>query len=36
MAEVNAQKHLVQRTPTPSDVEGWVNAAKKLPQMVTH
>jgi predicted flap endonuclease-1-like 5' DNA nuclease len=36
MAEINTQKHLVQRTPTPSDVENWVSAAKKLPQMVTH
>jgi len=36
MAEVNAEKNLVRRVPTLSEVTGWVESAKGLPKAVTH
>jgi nucleotidyltransferase/DNA polymerase involved in DNA repair len=36
MLEVNAQKKLVRRTPTLSQVENWVAQAKSMEPMVTH
>ena len=36
MAEVNAEKNLVNRLPSLKVVEGWVNAAKNLPRKVQH
>ena len=36
MTEVNADKKLVRRAPTLSEVEAWVGEAKTLPAMVSH
>lgn len=36
MAEVNAEKKLVRRLPTPSQVEDWVAQAKALPRVITY
>ena len=36
LEEVNAAKNLVNRIPTLSAVEKWVEQAKTLPRMVTH
>lgn len=36
LAEVNAQKQLVRRLPTESQVAGWIEAAKGLPRVVTY
>ncbi|MGB5395934.1 MAG: DUF4332 domain-containing protein [Gammaproteobacteria bacterium] len=36
MAEVNAEKKLVRKLPTESEVNDWVEQAKKLPKLVTH
>jgi hypothetical protein len=36
MAEVNAEKNLVNRLPTLKTVEGWVSTAKELPRKVKY
>ena len=36
MEEVNDQKNLVRRTPSPKVVASWVEQAKELPPKVTH
>jgi predicted flap endonuclease-1-like 5' DNA nuclease len=36
MNEVNEQKRLVRRTPTESQVAGWIESAKGLPRVVTY
>lgn len=36
MAEVNEEKRLVRRVPSLSEVESWVEQAKKLPPKVTY
>ena len=36
MVELNNQKKLVRRVPTPSEVEAWVAHAKTLPGAVTY
>lgn len=36
MEEVNAEKNLVRRVPTESEVTDWVDQAKALPRVVTH
>ena len=36
MTEVNADKKLVRRAPTLSEVEAWVGEANTLPAMVSH
>jgi predicted flap endonuclease-1-like 5' DNA nuclease len=36
MAEVNAKKKLVRRMPVLSQVESWVEQAKKLPRLLTY
>ncbi|WP_428354468.1 DUF4332 domain-containing protein [Methyloprofundus sp.] len=36
MAEVNAEKNLVRKVPTASQVEDWVAQAKELPRVITH
>lgn len=36
MVEVNAEKHLVRKVPSLSQVEDWVAQAKELPKVVTH
>ncbi len=36
LAEVNAEKKLVRRLPTESQVAGWIEAAKGLPRVVTY
>lgn len=36
LAESNAQKNLVKKLPTESQVEGWIAQAKDLPKVVTH
>jgi predicted RecB family nuclease len=36
MLEVNAEKKLVRREPTESEVEKWVAEAKTMPRIVTH
>lgn len=36
MEEVNAAKSLVRRVPTESEVEDWVEQAKKLDRVITH
>lgn len=36
MEEVNAQKNLVNRVPSLSEVTSWVDQAKSLPRVVTH
>jgi predicted flap endonuclease-1-like 5' DNA nuclease len=36
MAEVNAAKKLVRRLPVLSQVESWVEQAKKLPRVLTY
>ncbi|MCB1033661.1 MAG: DUF4332 domain-containing protein [Acidobacteria bacterium] len=36
MAEVNAKKKLTRRTPPASQVENWIEQAKKLDPVITH
>lgn len=36
MVEVNEDKQLVRRTPTESQVAGWIESAKGLPRVVTY
>ncbi|HHH44181.1 MAG TPA: DUF4332 domain-containing protein, partial [Gammaproteobacteria bacterium] len=36
MAEVNAEKNLVRKVPSVSQVQEWVAQAKELPRAVTH
>ena len=36
MTEVNAAKHLVRKLPTLSQVQDWVEQAKKLPRVVSY
>jgi predicted flap endonuclease-1-like 5' DNA nuclease len=36
MAEVNEQRKLVRRLPVLSEVEAWVEQAKKLPKVITY
>ncbi|MCW5933041.1 MAG: DUF4332 domain-containing protein [Fimbriimonadia bacterium] len=36
LEEVNAQKNLVNRVPSLSEVTSWVDQAKSLPRVVTH
>lgn len=36
MAEVNAEKNLVNRDPSEAEVEKWVEEAKNLPRVITH
>lgn len=36
MEEVNAEKHLVRRTPALKNVEAWVKQAKALPRVVEY
>ncbi len=36
MAEVNAEKKLVRRVPTLSEVTSWIDQAKALPRAVTY
>ena len=36
MVEVNAEKQLVRRLPTPAEVTSWVDQAKALPRMVSY
>lgn len=36
LAEVNAEKKLAGRTPSPADLEGWIAEAKTLPRVVEH
>ncbi len=36
MADVNADKNLVRKVPTVSQVQDWVAQAKELPRVVTH
>jgi predicted flap endonuclease-1-like 5' DNA nuclease len=36
MAEVNAKKNLVNRLPSVSMVQGWIDAAKSLPRAVEY
>ncbi len=36
MVEVNAEKKLVRRVPTPSQVEDWVAQAKELPRVINY
>ncbi len=36
MAEVNAEKKLTRRTPPTSQVENWIDQAKKLDPVITH
>ena len=36
MAEVNAEKRLVRRPPSPSVVNDWISQAQKLPATVTY
>ncbi len=36
LEEVNREKKLVRRLPTPKQVENWVAQAKKLPRIVTY
>ena len=36
MVEVNAEKNLVRRVPTLSEVTSWVESAKGLPKAVSH
>jgi predicted flap endonuclease-1-like 5' DNA nuclease len=36
LVEVNTQKKLVRKLPTPEQVADWVAQAKKLPRVVTH
>lgn len=36
MAEVNEEKKLVRKVPSPSQVHGWVEQAKKLPRIVNY
>ncbi len=36
LAEVNAERQLVRRLPTPAQVADWVEQAKTLPRVVTY
>jgi predicted flap endonuclease-1-like 5' DNA nuclease len=36
LGEVNESRHLVRRTPTQAEVEGWIEEAKTLPRAVMH
>ena len=36
MAELNAEKSLVRKVPTTTQVEEWVAQAKELPRVITH
>ncbi len=36
MAEVNQAKNLVNKLPSPKQVENWVEQAKRLPRIVTY
>jgi predicted flap endonuclease-1-like 5' DNA nuclease len=36
IAEVNAEKNLVRRVPSESEVGSWIEHAKTLPRVVTH
>ena len=36
MAEVNEEKHLVRRTPSPTVVRSWISQAEELPPKVTY
>ena len=36
MAEVNAEKNLVRRTPSPTVVRSWISQAAELPAKVTY
>lgn len=36
MAEVNEEKNLVRKVPSPSQVEDWVAQAKELPRAVCY
>ena len=36
LVEVNAQKHLVRRVPSESEVSGWVEQAKALPRVLEY
>ena len=35
-AELNEERKLVRRIPTPSEIEGWIEQSKTLPKVVTH
>lgn len=36
MAEVNGEKNLTRKVPTPSQVEGWISEAGELPRKVEY
>jgi predicted flap endonuclease-1-like 5' DNA nuclease len=36
LAEINEEKKLVRRVPTPAEVTGWVEQGKQLPRVVTY
>jgi predicted flap endonuclease-1-like 5' DNA nuclease len=36
MAQVNAEKKLVRRLPTPKQVADWIEQAKKLPRIINY
>jgi hypothetical protein len=36
MTAVNTEQGLVERMPTLTDVESWVNQAKELPRILTY
>jgi predicted flap endonuclease-1-like 5' DNA nuclease len=36
MQELNADKKLVRKLPSPSQVEDWISQARSLPRMVNH
>ena len=36
LAEVNGAKHVVRQLPTQAVVDGWIEAAKALPRVVTY
>jgi predicted flap endonuclease-1-like 5' DNA nuclease len=36
LAEINEEKKLVRRVPSPAEVTGWVEQGKQLPRVVTY
>jgi predicted flap endonuclease-1-like 5' DNA nuclease len=36
LVEINEEKNLVRRTPTPDQVKDWVEQAKQLPRVLTY
>ena len=36
LAEINKKKNLVNKVPSESTVEDWINQAKKLPKLITY